>query len=124
MKWSATSHAFGSSFGFPNEVRELLQMIAIDLATPPLRRRMNSAAFTIGVDLGGTNLRIGVYTRVSGLLETTQLLTRLANGREAVASDFSRPARVLGLASSFKSPGPLWRPLDTLIFACKIPQPA
>jgi hypothetical protein len=98
-------------------------MIAIDLVTPPLRRRMNSAAFTIGVDLGGTNLRIGVYRPVSGLLETTQLLTRLANGREAVASDFSRPAWVPGLASSFKSPGPFGRPLDTPIFACKIPQP-
>jgi glucokinase len=43
--------------------------------------------YTIGVDLGGTNLRIAAYTRAAGLLETILLPTRLAAGRDAVVDD-------------------------------------
>jgi glucokinase len=56
---------------------------------------MNPAAFTIGVDLGGTNLRMGAYTRTDGLLETIQLATRLRDGREAVAYDMCGAIRRL-----------------------------
>jgi glucokinase len=44
-------------------------------------------SYTIGVDLGGTNLRIAAYTRDAGLLETILLPTRLAAGRDAVVDD-------------------------------------
>jgi glucokinase len=44
-------------------------------------------SYTIGVDLGGTNLRIAAYTRDAGLLETILLPTRLAAGRDVVVDD-------------------------------------
>ena len=43
--------------------------------------------YSIGVDLGGTNLRIAAYTQAAGLLETILLPTRLAAGRHAVVED-------------------------------------
>ncbi|TCK75742.1 glucokinase [Acidipila rosea] len=43
--------------------------------------------FSIGVDLGGTNLRIAAYSQDLGLLETILLPTRLAAGRNAVVDD-------------------------------------
>jgi glucokinase len=43
--------------------------------------------YSIGVDLGGTNLRIAAYTQTTGLLETIFLPTRLAAGRYAVVED-------------------------------------
>lgn len=48
---------------------------------------MEENLFSIGVDLGGTNLRIAAYTHSRGLLETILLPTRLAAGRDAVVSD-------------------------------------
>jgi len=77
---------------------------------------MEPAAFSVGVDLGGTNLRVAAYTRERGLLETILLRTRLADGREAVAADLCAAARrlldryqlqfpLVGIAIG--SPGPL-----------------
>ena len=43
--------------------------------------------YSIGVDLGGTNLRIAAYTRESGLIETISLPTRLEAGSLAVVDD-------------------------------------
>ena len=54
---------------------------------------MNS--FSIGVDLGGTNLRIAAYNRASGILETILLPTRLAAGRHAVVEDICTGIRGL-----------------------------
>jgi glucokinase len=48
---------------------------------------MTTAPYTIGVDLGGTNLRIAAYSRPAGLLEQIQLPTRLRDGRAAVVRD-------------------------------------
>lgn len=48
---------------------------------------MGKNRYSIGVDLGGTNLRIAAYTYEDGLLETTLLPTRLAAGRNAVIAD-------------------------------------
>lgn len=48
---------------------------------------MSADNFTIGVDLGGTNLRIGAYVPPKGLLEAIQLRTRLSDGPGAVAKD-------------------------------------
>jgi glucokinase len=53
------------------------------------------SSFSIGVDLGGTNLRVAAYTRASGLLETILLPTRLAAGRHAVVEDMCRGMRKL-----------------------------
>jgi predicted NBD/HSP70 family sugar kinase len=43
--------------------------------------------FSIGVDLGGTNLRIAAYCGDQGYLETKTLSTRLLAGREEVVRD-------------------------------------
>jgi glucokinase len=48
---------------------------------------MSSAPYTIGVDLGGTNLRVAAYSQPTGILEQIQLPTRLRDGRDAVVRD-------------------------------------
>src|SRR5277367_711288 len=79
--------------------------------------------YTIGVDLGGTNLRIAAYTRDAGLLETILLPTRLAAGRTAVVDDlcgavcdlinrFSRDYELFGIGVG--TPGPLELPAGRL----------
>jgi glucokinase len=79
--------------------------------------------FSIGVDLGGTNLRIAAYTRDEGLLETIHLPTRLAAGREAVVDDMCQAIRTLELRHSsahqlagiaIGTPGPLELPAGVL----------
>ena len=47
----------------------------------------NSQVFTIGVDLGGTSLRIAAYTPGAGVLESATLRTRLEAGPLAVVDD-------------------------------------
>lgn len=47
----------------------------------------NSQVLTIGVDLGGTSLRIAAYTPASGVLESLTLRTRLEAGPTAVVED-------------------------------------
>lgn len=82
---------------------------------------MNS--FSIGVDLGGTNLRVAAYTQAAGLLETILLPTRLAAGRLAVVEDMCQAIRKLldiyGPQYEFAgiglgSPGPLELPSGRL----------
>lgn len=52
-----------------------------------------SDRYSIGVDLGGTNLRVAVYRESSsggsGIIDSIALPTRLAAGREVVANDMS-----------------------------------
>jgi glucokinase len=43
--------------------------------------------YSIGVDLGGTNLRIASYSEALGLMDTISLPTRLVEGRERVVRD-------------------------------------
>jgi len=80
-------------------------------------------SYTIGVDLGGTNLRIAAYTRDAGLLETILLPTRLAAGRDAVVGDlcgavselknrFSSQHKLAGIGVG--TPGPLELPAGRL----------
>lgn len=80
-------------------------------------------SYTIGVDLGGTNLRIAAYTRDAGLLETILLPTRLAAGRDAVVDDlcgavtdlqnrFSSRLKLFGIGVG--TPGPLELPAGRL----------
>ncbi len=79
--------------------------------------------YTIGVDLGGTNLRIAAYTCDDGLLETISLPTRLAAGRDAVVNDLcenvkklikthSRSRQLVGIGVG--TPGPLELPVGKL----------
>jgi glucokinase len=46
-----------------------------------------SKTFTIGVDLGGTNLRIASYADEVGLMDTIEMPTPLAEGRDRVVRD-------------------------------------
>jgi glucokinase len=80
-------------------------------------------SYSIGVDLGGTNLRIAAYTRDKGILETILLPTRLQAGRDAVVEDLcsavetleSRFSPQLPLAGvGVGTPGPLELPAGRL----------
>jgi glucokinase len=84
---------------------------------------MPANAFTIGVDLGGTNLRIGAYAPQDGLLQTINLPTRLKDGREAITRDictairqliaeYKPSLRLAGVGAG--SPGPLELPAGIL----------
>lgn len=84
---------------------------------------MRQSAYSIGVDLGGTNLRVAAYRPGSGLLETILLPTRLAAGRDAVVEDmcgaieqlqirFSATGELAGIAIG--TPGPLELPAGVL----------
>jgi glucokinase len=81
------------------------------------------AQYSIGVDLGGTNLRVAAYTHEAGLLETILLPTRLAAGREAVVDDMCEAIeKLLGHYSAqhqlagigIGTPGPLELPAGIL----------
>lgn len=80
---------------------------------------MSGNPYSIGVDLGGTNLRVAAYTHEDGLVETILLPTRLEAGREAVAEDMcgaietllDRYAKQYELAGiGVGTPGPLELP--------------
>ena len=80
---------------------------------------MSSDTLAIGVDLGGTNLRIAAYAPDSGLLETIVFPTRLHQGREGVTDEMCQAIRSLldrhGNSRSIAgvgigSPGPLELP--------------
>ena len=43
--------------------------------------------YSIGVDLGGTNLRVASFDRRRGMTESIELSTRLSEGRDTVVSD-------------------------------------
>lgn len=77
-----------------------------------------SDAYTIGVDLGGTNLRVAAYSRSSGILDQISLPTRLDAGRDAVVDDMCGAIRRL-IEKHFRSvlhgigvgsPGPIELP--------------
>ena len=80
---------------------------------------MTSEWFSIGVDLGGTNLRIAAYASGREFLETIQIPTRINAGRDAVVADMSGAIAKLREAHSagrklkgvgIGSPGPLELP--------------
>jgi glucokinase len=79
--------------------------------------------FSIGVDLGGTNLRIASYADGEEFLDLIQMPTRLAEGRDAVVRDMCEGIRALAernyggrrLAGiGIGSPGPLELPAGIL----------
>lgn len=79
---------------------------------------MTRLPYTIGVDLGGTNLRIAAYAQADGVLDQVLLPTRLAAGRDAVVEDMCRAIQglldknstspLLGIGVG--SPGPIELP--------------
>ena len=82
-----------------------------------------SQAYSIGVDLGGTNLRVAAYEGGRDFLETIVLPTRLDLGRDQVVRDICEAVRALmsrdfgcrkiaGIAVG--SPGPLELPAGIL----------
>jgi glucokinase len=80
---------------------------------------MTSNSYSIGVDFGGTNLRIAAYTPAAGFLETIQIPARVQAGRDAVVADMCSGIRKLRDMHSAKfslrgiaigSPGPLELP--------------
>jgi glucokinase len=83
----------------------------------------SSQVFTIGVDLGGTSLRVAAYTPVVGVLESVTLRTRLDAGPTAVVDDMCHAILQLlkkhGKGREFAgigvgSPGPLELPAGRL----------
>jgi len=83
----------------------------------------NPQLLTIGVDFGGTNLRIAAYTPESGVLDSIALPTHLRTGPQAVVDEMCHT--VLQLLGKFAgthqlvgigvgSPGPLELPMGRL----------
>jgi glucokinase len=83
----------------------------------------NGQVLTIGVDLGGTNLRVAAYTPDQGIVDSLVLRTRLEAGPMCVVDDMSdaisqlvnrhangRPLGGIGVGS----PGPLELPVGRL----------
>ncbi len=61
--------------------------------------------FSIGVDLGGTNLRIAAVDEQGALVEKITLGTKVSRGRDHVIADMC--AAIQGLADKYKSSAPL-----------------
>ncbi|HEY1807590.1 MAG TPA: ROK family protein [Acidobacteriaceae bacterium] len=80
------------------------------------------SSYSIGIDLGGTNLRIAAVTPEGERLDTISLPTRLAEGPHAVLDDMAESIRTLvekrggtePLGIGVGSPGPLELPLGVL----------
>jgi len=81
-------------------------------------------SYSIGVDLGATNLRVAAYAEKAGLLETLNLSTRRHAGRDAVMSDLIDAVQTLRKAfgSSYRftgvgvaTPGPMELPEGRLL---------
>lgn len=79
--------------------------------------------YSIGVDLGGTNLRIAAYAGGTDFLETLRLPTRLSEGRDRVVRDMCEAITALSersyggrrlLGIGVGSPGPLELPEGVL----------
>lgn len=77
-------------------------------------------AFSIGVDLGGTNLRAATYTPAGGLQDRRSVRTRIGDGPHAVADDICRmiadakaqgPSNARCVGVCIGAPGPLELPM-------------
>jgi glucokinase len=82
-----------------------------------------SEAFSIGVDFGGTNLRVGSYAGEIELMDSIVLPTRLSEGRERVVRDMCEAILALSAKDyggrklagiGVGSPGPLQLPQGIL----------
>jgi len=82
-----------------------------------------SETYSIGVDLGGTNLRVAAYDAERGFLETLVLPTRLSAGRDQVVRDMCEAIKGLRtrdygcrecIGIAIGTPGPLELPSGIL----------
>jgi glucokinase len=89
------------------------------LAPPSLRKLSMDQRFSIGVDLGGTNLRVAAYGAEGIVLDTIKLKTSLSDGRHAVVSNLCEAVSTLlvrhsatrtCVGISVGTPGPLELP--------------
>jgi glucokinase len=81
------------------------------------------SVYSIGVDLGGTNLRVSAYSADRGLFGLIQLPTRIRDGRDAVIDDMCEAiSRLIARYSSeytlagigIGTPGPLELPVGRI----------
>lgn len=56
---------------------------------------LNSKVFSVGVDLGGTNLRVAAYSPSHGILDSTSMLTDLSSGPEGVVRSLVSAVKTL-----------------------------
>ncbi len=86
--------------------------------------------YAIGIDLGGTNLRIAAYSGETERLEVIALRTRLADGPHAVLRDMADAVKSLyqrcGVHGEFRgvgigSPGPIELPAGKILAAANLP---
>jgi glucokinase len=79
--------------------------------------------YSIGVDLGGTNLRVAAYSGETGFLDSITLPTRLTAGRDEVVRDMSEAVKTLAgprhgdrklIGIAVGTPGPLELPAGIL----------
>ncbi len=77
--------------------------------------------FSIGVDLGGTNLRVAAYREQAGIVDSVLLPTRLSFGPDQVVQDLCDAIRTLAdrnegtlVGIGLGSPGPLELPAGIL----------
>jgi glucokinase len=86
--------------------------------------------YSIGVDLGGTNLRVASFDRNMGLRESIELSTRRENGRDAIVADlceaveslmrkFAGGKECVGIGVA--TPGPMELPEGRLIDPPNLP---
>ena len=87
------------------------------------KSRERMSLYSIGVDLGGTNLRVSAYSADRGLFDLIQLPTRILDGRDAVIDDMcgailrlvDRYAAEYTLAGvGIGTPGPLELPVGRI----------
>jgi glucokinase len=108
----------------------LVQLERVDERSTAMFPQTSSTAFSIGVDLGGTNLRVGAYDSQLQCLELTTLATRLQDGPPAVFADmcnailsleerFSAFGRFVGVGVG--TPGPLELPAGVIREAPNLP---
>jgi len=79
------------------KVNRLYHPCSTNLFLLRIELRYKSRTYSIGVDLGGTNLRIASYAAGMEFLDAILLPTRLSEGREAVVRDICEAIR--GLAT-------------------------
>jgi glucokinase len=91
---------------------------------------VNVGSYSIGVDLGGTNLRIAAYSPEDGLKDVIQLSTRHPGGRDAVIVDLCDAVKSLRLRGGgigqcvgigVATPGPMELPEGRLLNPPNLP---
>lgn len=88
-----------------------------------MTRKAGNGDFSIGVDFGGTNLRVAAYVGGTDVLDVIQLPTRLSEGRERVVRDMGEAILALSIKDygdrrfvgvGVGTPGPLELPAGIL----------